>query len=285
VENNESKAEAVESRIELRSYLKQLQKVLRSLWEDLKIESCKARFWVEVVALLGILAYTTVTAFQYREMAKATKATEQAARAAVSAAATADATLKAEQKRFRMEQRPYIWAAPRAGNSAGIAIGSPRNDGVYVVDVAVEIKNGGRSPAIHVLSSKSEIIIGPRDEAIKAAKDFVPQYDQSAGVTLSMDTAHTVATESCLSALQRYFGTDITRVPFKCVSQYSGPTLTGKLIDNLVDGSWDVFIVGAVSYSDMLQPPLEQPYETSYCFHVQPKGLPFGNCKFGNAMK
>jgi hypothetical protein len=243
---------------------------------DDKTHKNKQLFWTKVAA--GLLLLTAgFTGWQGYS-------TKKAADAATSAANTANITLKDGQQRFRMEQRPYIWANPKAGNSRGVVIGSPKKDGVYVVDIAVDIKNGGRSPAIHMITTKSEIIIGPTEEAAKMAKEYIPQYGESPGLILATDATDTTVTESCANAVKR-LTSENKPVRFTCSTQYQSPILTRKQVDRLMDYSWTVYVVGGVRYTDTFQPPLTQPYETTFCFGVKPTGLAFGNCTFGNSMK
>lgn len=44
-------------------------------------------------------------------------------------------------------------------------------------------------------------------------------------------------------------------------------------------GVWEAYIVGGVEYRDIFSPKIS-PYETTYCYHISPVGVPFGICEF-----
>ena len=88
---------------------------------------------------------------------------------------------------------------------------------------------------------------------MKAAKEYVSQFVDSAGNVLGVDTNDTVVTESCESARQRYVGIAGARMRFQCLPQYAPPTLTQEQIEHVVDGTWDVYIVGGVQYTDVFR--------------------------------
>jgi hypothetical protein len=57
----------------------------------------------------------------------------------------------------------------------------------------------------------------------------------------------------------------------------------------LVNGTYDLYIIGGIQYRDMFSPKIK-PYETTYCFVTNPVGMPFGECSFappyfGNSIK
>lgn len=193
---------------------------------------------------------------------QATAAQTQAS-AAKSASDTASASLGNSQKSFRLEERPYLWAQPRGAarqpdDTYGV-LRTEDNGETYHVAIAVDIRNSGRSPAVDVVTTKMDYRIGPTKEAVQKARSFVPTYGlggegyqviPNAGITPEGDIL-TISKEE------------------------------GAHIQN---GSWTVFVVGAVQYTDMFSPKIK-PYETTYCFGFKPTGMMFGTCPFGNSIK
>ena len=174
---------------------------------------------------------------------------QKSANAAKSAAETADATLQSSQKQFRMEQRPYIWALPVTGPNNGVlpAVGQK-------LFIRVDFRNAGRTPAINVIATPSKTIVGPKDQARKEVREYVAQYEKQAGQFLAPETSGTAGTGF-------------------------GPTLTSTMLANISDGTWEMFTVGAVKYTDVFGPPAVT-YETTYCYAFNPTGLPFSGCNF-----
>jgi hypothetical protein len=50
------------------------------------------------------------------------------------------------------------------------------------------------------------------------------------------------------------------------------------------DGKWGIMVVGAVKYHDIFQPRIA-PYETRYCFGLNPHGLPIMVCGCNSSIK
>jgi hypothetical protein len=103
------------------------------------------RDWLSM--LIGFLTlvvvglYTYFASLQWKEMRKATDATEKAATAAASASQTAAETLKSNQFQFRLEQRPYITITL-------VEQTTPLQEGASTVTMA--FNNSGRTPAMQV---------------------------------------------------------------------------------------------------------------------------------------
>ena len=216
----------------------------------------KKKFVVECITLAVVAIYAGLTAWQGCS-------TKTAADAAQSAAITADATLKSSKEQFRTDERPYLWAGPKAAFSdtkgQGVIFIPVGNDKVSV-NIAVDVVNSGKSPAIEVIATPSHLKIGPSEVAAKEAKDWRPDYPDFAGAILNSSTnvSLTVGTET------------------QVITKEQG-TLWKQ-------GKWQIYVVGAVKYRDVFAPRIE-PYETTYCFVLLPTGKPFGNCASGISMK
>jgi len=203
-------------------------------------ERLKAR--LEVIGLIVLIVYTIFTGLMYC-------ANKKSANAAESAAKTADATLKSNERQFRMEQRPYIWAYAVAGTNNEVL--PPIGGKIYI---RVDFKNSGRTPAIHVVPTHSITIAAPANEARRQARAFVAEYPPIPGAVLTPEITGSAPTGY-------------------------GPMLTDKILAEIKDGTWEVYVVGAVRYTDVFQPVIA-PYETTYCVQFIPSGLPFGACDF-----
>src|SRR5437870_4373776 len=67
--------------------------------------------WLIKIGAAGVIMNVIIALIYYgqlKEMRKATRASEKAATAAAGAAATADNTLKRQQRNFEIDQRPYM---------------------------------------------------------------------------------------------------------------------------------------------------------------------------------
>jgi hypothetical protein len=212
--------------------------------------------YIEIVGIVILAAYTTVTALQLREMIKSTGAAEEAAAAARDAANIADATLKNAQKQFRDEQRPYIWSQAGPGNPLNQFIDKFTDR--YETDIVVHIINAGRSPALDTTDTDSVTLAGPSAQVEKESCSYVPQYSHAS--TFMMPEEH---------------GT-VPTGPFK--------VLTEEQYKLWQDGKWWIRVVGAIKYHDIFQPRLD-PYETRYCFGLNPHGLPILVCGCNSSMK
>jgi hypothetical protein len=222
------------------------------------------RTFIEVLTLVAVAYYAVEARRQRHEMQKATTATQQAAQAAGSSADTAARALVLAAHQFRTQERPYLWAEPRASTEDGKIFFPLGKDATgketWGIGVAVAVYNSGRSPAINMISTHSEIKIGVANEVTERVRNFIPQYPNVAGSILTP-------------------GNDVV-VP----SQRPLIFIPQNQIDGIRDGTWMVYIVGRVKYNDIFEPPIP-PYETTYCFRINNAGLPFGDCPFGISMK
>jgi hypothetical protein len=186
----------------------------------------------------------------------------QQAQAAKSQSETLKASLVASQNQFRTEQRPLLFANPRGAFPADKTkqpnvdwnIFAQNSDGSVQMAVAVEFRNGGKSTAVHVANTQTAYIIAPTDDAVKQARNFIPDYPPE---------------ESAVVAPSAGF------VPVSPQVK-----LDKNVVDHYNDGSWTIFVVGGVRYTDLFEPPMES-YETTYCWHINPTGLAFAECSFG----
>lgn len=48
----------------------------------------------------------------------------------------------------------------------------------------------------------------------------------------------------------------------------------------ITNGTWEAYIVGGVQYEDVFPLPQIDPYETVYCFKLNPRGMPYTTCDF-----
>jgi hypothetical protein len=186
---------------------------------------------------------------------------KKSADAATSAAHTADATLKSSQDQFRTDQRPYVFASPEHGNEILTPMGiQPQYekhfpDGRGQIQIVVKVNNGGKSPAVNALSTKSQMYTAStRDEVTRKFQEFVPEYFPGHTDILASGVEHVMPTGDW---------TILSRTEY----------------EKLRRKELFVYVVGAVKYTDVFQPPLGTPYETTYCFlYLPPPGLPFGGC-------
>ncbi|MFZ0804204.1 MAG: hypothetical protein WBQ09_12635 [Terriglobales bacterium] len=219
---------------------------------------------VQRLTVVLIAAYAGIAALQWMETIRATDANEKAASAAETAAKTASATLQSSQSQWRLGERPYLWPSPRGGAKTSGASESPQwetmqsdHKGGFVAAIAVDIKNSGRSPAIEVLATETQYFIGPSKVVRKQASSFVPNYR-------GLPFANIIPTVAGIT-------------PKSAVSP-----ITQEQAANLVNGSWEWYIVGGIRYRDIFMPRID-PYETTYCWRVNPSGMPFGACEFGDS--
>jgi hypothetical protein len=245
---------------------------IEAYWEDFKRQFWKSirepKFVLEILGFVVLAIYAMFTSLMY-------VANRDAANAAQSSAETASNTLKWTQQQFRIEKRPWLSSEPRGGTrlpsrfslpNGKIATAPPDGTAVIVNNVlaaAVDLRNIGTSPAIDVESTHTDYFFGPRDQIEHEVQQYVPDYPSHRGSIVAM-------------------GTTLT-------AQSDVRTLKPEELQHIEDGTWELFIVGAVSYRDVFFPPIA-PYETTYCYLFTPQGLPFHNCKFdppafGNSMK
>jgi len=204
-----------------------LNKLHKNVWKDLE----KPKTYVEFAALVFLILYTCETH----------KTNELTLR-----------SLTANEKQFRIQQRPYVSPTPRAGAIQNIPHWTGKDktkppDSVDHVPVF-------RVPA--GTDGSYRYMIGPVLEVRKRVVDYVPDYSANPTPPLMSDESQTIKSERD------------EEIPIISLTQ---DALIAK-------GDWEIYIVGGVRYEDIL-PPSIPPYETIYCFKVNPSGLPFGGCE------
>lgn len=217
----------------------------------------RSTFLVATLTLGAIVVYADLVNLQYREMIASTKAAQDAAGAALSAAGTAKKMFDSSQQQFRNEQRPYLSPQPRPGFSNGsfFILGrdhNPPETSDWLFSAAVDLANVGRSPAVEVLVTNTEFMVGPKDQARRDASHFVPKYKSTPHIVMA--------------------GTAVTPT-----SEKKG--LTHTEFDAFNDGTWEIYIVGAATYIDIFDPRIK-PYESTFCFRIMPKGMTVGHCEW-----
>lgn len=108
-----------------KSHFEWFKEHLQSLTRDVKEQSRKARFWLEVLALLGLGIYTTVAALQL---------------------GTTRDTLKELQIQFRASERPYVGLGNHEGKIAEFV---PQPDIRGAHWVVLHFFNSGHAPALN----------------------------------------------------------------------------------------------------------------------------------------
>jgi hypothetical protein len=181
--------------------------------------------------------------------------------------------LKASKQAFRIEQRPYLWPTPRGGfqnkdkNGPILLIFEPLPDSSgYIAAVAVDVVNGGRSPAVNATVSETEFKIGPTADVVEQVKNFAPNYTKmTPEVIASSGSGSTASGEKA------------------GVTAISTPVIvTNEAFAHLNDGTWRFYNVGGIQYGDFSSVS-DRPYETTYCYQVSFVGMVFHNCNFGPA--
>jgi len=219
-------------------------------------------------ALVGFATFVVVGLYtyfahgQWQEMIRAATATEKAATAAHSSAVTAENILKSSQQQFRTEQRPYIWATPEAiGHSTqdpNPFVLVPLPNGNYRVGLIVTYINGGHSPAQDTFASPAVIHVTPKSHLAKEVASYIPNYDRPGEITIPQ-----------VKMVVRGDPIDITP------AQYSA----------FMNGDLAIYVIGTIKYRDIFEPTIP-PYETQYCFTLNPRGFPFGGgCGGGTHIK
>jgi hypothetical protein len=253
-------------------------KTKKSLWQ--KVRSKSAPFWQAVftaLAFFALLAYTIYTRQQWItldrsvadnekqfkqtlcQMQAQTGAQERYARASEDTAASI-------VDQFRLEERPYVWARVTGGYEGpdgNYYVLNKLGDNKTDVSIAVRIANAGHSPAIDVIDTPSYMAMGPAKKVERWARNFVPPYPNVSSGSVIAPGDHPVT------------------VPTGKLHPLADKEL--KLVN---DGTWEIFVVGRVKYSDIFLPRQKIPYETTYCARYNPTGgLAIGLCPWGQSMR
>jgi hypothetical protein len=230
---------------------------LKRLLRNMKGVLVNPRFWVEILALIGLGLYVCET--------KRTNNLTQL-------------SLTAGNIQFRSQERPYLAAESRFGGTISATLTPeqlkahpefatlqgvpipwlkvPLGDKNFRITIAVDAKNWGRSPAIDVFVTKPKIIVGPQSDAKEQVLKYIPDYPKDATGALMPNQSFTIG---------------------------SGPETEMPVInkvenDYIGNGSWEIYVVGGIRYWDNFSPRSQDAYETVYCFKVQTTGMPFSSC-------
>jgi hypothetical protein len=224
----------------------------------------RSREWyklvIETLTFLSVLAYFLVTNRMYHEMISARHQTQHSVEAAERSANAAETANTNQMEHFRTEERPYVWI-----QNIGVAdekqqlIFSNRAIWTFVgtneqPPINIGVNNFGHSPAVHLHSTKLEVILDKTSIARKKAKAWIPTYQKD------VDNVLFPFMQGGLM-----FGTGYL------------PVIDIQLMADLRNKAKTAFVLGAVSYTDTSQPPIE-PYETIFCYEVNGDGVPFSPC-------
>jgi hypothetical protein len=211
-----------------------------------------AAVWIEaacgilLVLITGI--YTYFAAGQLRIMGRATKAAEDSANAARSAADTASNTLKFTQDSFRDEQRAWIGVP----DLKIVSIPNPTTIDVF-------LHNSGRTPALHVrratvYATRDQIIKGPSPRDIAVAEKKILK---SGEIAIAPDETPTLR-----------------------ASDNDG-YVAGKW--TAIDaGQKFLYVYGIIGYTDVAN----RPHKTSFCYYLSHPRVPMSlsACEAFNSM-
>jgi hypothetical protein len=214
------------------------------------------------LAMIGIFAlciyYSQLTVMrgQLEQIIKQYPELQRSAEAANSAATTADATLKASQRQFRNEQRPYIWLTPGIAlpNNPMGATGLPElARGKMTLTINIYGMNGGHSPAIEVMHTNIIRIFDTAEIAKKEVQNYVPKYG------LGEDSAPNTGF---------YLPTPLPAID-----------VTDALMDDIRNDRKRIYFLARVQYRDIFTPRSDAPYETAFCARVRSEGMPLASCE------
>jgi hypothetical protein len=214
---------------------------------------------ISAATLLVVATYTYYAGGQWHEMIRAANATKQAADAATDSATTAKSALDASQQQFRTEQRPYIWATPETAPPNGGTALVPLQNGRYRVGWIVTLFNGGHSPAKVDFGTHAVTHVTEMDRFAKEVASFVPRYEGPG---------------------------EIAPPQVKFVASGDFIDITHDQYLEFMDRKLAIYIIGAIKYRDIFEPSIT-PYETRYCFSLNPVGFPYSPCPApdGNSVK
>ena len=223
------------------------------------------------IATAGIY-YTIYAKRQWRvmsgqliEMQKSTTATKNAAQAATSAAMTANATLIASQRQFRLEERPWVLTYTQTAGDNPIEM-HPMPDGRSVfIDIRFLIGNIGKTPATNLVTSYCEQFVGPKAVVQIRVKNYVPHYHGFPGQSMPPTPNQSLELMNVLPIQDRF---RVSPAEFEKINA----------------GTWEFYMVGGIKYTDIFQPQIE-PYETIFCYQYNPTGLPISGCGFLSRVK
>jgi hypothetical protein len=186
---------------------------------------------------------------QLREMKKSTKAANDSAVAAKSAADTADATLKSSQKSFEIDQRPYIVTEIPQFSGNGLVADKD-------IQANITFKNIGRTPALKYFVNASLLRYDPSPKGPKGQARFKRFLNSAFDELKSKDTIgrkeiDASPTEQDIAPNATQFSTNANLIVI--------PT---KEFPRITTSDITLFYVGVASYTDAFG----GKYRTEFCY-------------------
>lgn len=205
---------------------------------------------VSWLTLAAIVIYSVLVFFQWRELKKATTATQNAAAAATSAANTADQTLKNAKQSFQIDQRPYLIA-----ESPEFVVQPAAPGGVPSANVT--FKNIGRTPAVRMKSQIALLRFYPAKLTPKGTEKIVRFMQDNFQV---LENAIALGDKGKYSELIRE---DLAPNATTFSTATLAEPITAEDIFKLQKGGlMTLFYIGVVKYTDAYN----GSYETEFCF-------------------
>lgn len=206
----------------------------------------RKQFVVATITLIILFAYTTIAAYQARQMRQATEAARKSADAAEKAARTADETLRSSQISFQIDQRPYVIA-----DGPPQFVVSPNALGKQI-EANVILKDIGRTPAIN-----SIWFVDLLPYRAKSRPEYL-SFLESSYLNLRKRKANTIEKHS--SEMSR----DIAPTAATFSSEQARSLSASEMRElEKGDGSFILLSVGIVDYTDALK----GSYETEFCYY------------------
>jgi hypothetical protein len=214
--------------------------------------------WTRYLEAFCALALVLITFYYTRAAFRQAKASETAANAALSAAQTADATLKhttandkatgeASLSAFKQELRAYISTTIASASAAPVLV-DPKGGKHYCVDV--HFVNGGKTPAVGTWVTR-KVTFGPNPkQVIEGLK--IPIFPTSIG---NMD------------------GPGSDQWVTGCTER-----IDDEIVAKLEQVKTDTYLYGAIQYRDIFG----DAHETGFCWVRHVGFTPFMGCEYGN---
>jgi hypothetical protein len=227
-------------------FVQDLKNRYKNSQSDNTAHNKKQLFWTKIAAGL-VLIYTAFAGWQ---------------------GCSTQSILSHSVEQFRIEERPWLTADPTpmldkdAANGLFFLPRQTPNGTEYEPNIIIRAYNGGKTPAVDMLTAPYEFKVGPTNQIIEEVKKFVPTYPEKYAGGFMGTSGNPIILP--VKDWENYFPQDV--------------------IDRINNGTWAMFIVGGVRYHDVFDPK-SSPYETIYCFQVHRKGIPIATCPFTNEIK
>lgn len=206
---------------------------------------------ISALTLAFLIVYTDYTRSIFRSSQISAIGAVEGAWAGRDAANVAKNSLDSIEKRFRLEQRPYLSPDPRGifvTPSGGYEL--TKNTTTDNFGVCVTFLNPGKSPAVEVITSDTEYRFGAKEQVESEVNSWAPKYNIPPSIV----------------------------VPGGGLTAHCEP-ITIPDLQKWRDRTIEIFVLGAVTYRDLFEPKLMKPYETTYCWKIMPTGMPFSSCE------